>query len=72
MGLVHVFECGDGLQMVRFMDEQWLCNVNVRDVREICDLCYYTAKSASPRDPKLTTKLLISDSRPVFWQHVKL
>lgn len=32
-----VSKCEDGLQMARcrrFMDEQWLCNVNVRDERE--------------------------------------
>lgn len=38
---VCVSECEDGLQMAgwgRFMDEQWLCNVNVWEGREICDL----------------------------------
>lgn len=38
---VCVSECEDGLQMAGwwgFMDEQWLCNVSVWDVREICDV----------------------------------
>lgn len=38
---VCVSECEDVLQMAgwwRFMDEQWLCNVNVWEGREICDL----------------------------------